>query len=101
MSDFDDLPNLLGDATLLAVKEHLETLRMDNPEDVGADPDGEAVPNKNYIKIKAMKNRAASDILSIMAKVDSNALKGRRTDRTQVVLRRILEWDKEEAPVKQ
>lgn len=91
--DIDNLPALLGEATLLAVQEHLETLRMDNPEDVGVADDGRTpIPNPNYIKIKAMKNRAASDLLAIMARVDSDALKGRRTDRTMEVIKRIKNW---------
>lgn len=92
-SDIDNLPTLLGEATLLAVQEHLDTLKMENPEDVGMAEDGRTpIPNPNYIKIKGMKNRAASDLLAIMARVDSDALKGRRTDRTMEVIKRIKNW---------
>lgn len=97
-SDIDNLPTLLGEATLLAVQEHLDTLRMENPETITIPPKGkpeepcDEVPNPNYIKIKGMKNRAASDLLAIMARVDSDALKGRRTDRTFAIIQRIKNW---------
>jgi hypothetical protein len=81
VSQFDTIANLLTEGTQLALEEHLETLRMDNP------PEGE-----NYIKIKAMKSKAASDILAIRARVDSQSLKGRNLDRLGSVLKQVREW---------
>lgn len=97
MAETDNLADLLGEATILALHEHLETLKMENPEEVKvpiADKPGQFddVPNPLYIKIKVMKNKAASDILAIMSRVDGQSLKGRRTDRTQKVLDSVRSW---------
>lgn len=82
----------LGEAAELAIAEHLETLKMENPEEIGLDDKQKPIPNPNYIKIKAFKNRAASDILAIMSRVDPQSMKGRKTDRTLKVLERVMSW---------
>lgn len=79
----------LGEAADLAIAEHLSTLKMDTPEQELAD----GTPNPLFVKVKAFKNRAASDILAIMSRVDPQSMKGRRTDRTKMVLDKIMGWD--------
>lgn len=81
---------------MLAIAEHLDTLKMDvPPQDVEiVSKDGEVVstPNPLWIKVKTLKNRAASDVLNIMRNVDPQAMKGRKTDRLQSLIHGITAW---------
>ena len=98
----DKLPDLIAEATVLAIEEHLETLRMENsPESDRLSSEGKPLPNPNYLKIKAMKNKAASDLMRIMATVEPDALKGRRRDRLEEVLKRVKAWQSPAPATKQ
>lgn len=102
MSSFDKLPDLIAEATVLAIQEHLETLRMENDADSDRmTEDGKPLPNPNYLKIKAMKNKAASDLLRIMSTIEPDALKGRRRDRLEEVLKRVKAWEAPASATKQ
>ena len=90
----DYVPDLMAKAMGLAIKEHLETLEMENdPNSEHTTEDGKPLPNPNYLKIKAMKNKAASDLLRIMSTIEPDALKGRRRDRLEEVLKRVKGWE--------
>lgn len=97
MNRDEKLSTDLADAAELAIQEHLSTLRLDMPiqEVDAADPTtGEVrkIPNPLWVKMKAFKNRAASDVLNIVSRVDPQSMKGRRTDRTKAILDRIAQW---------
>jgi hypothetical protein len=93
----------LGEAADLAVQEHLSTLRLDMPAqeiDATSPTTGEvmSIPNPLWVKMKAFKNKAASDILNIVSRVDPQSMKGRKTDRTRQILDRIHSWTDGKAP---
>ena len=93
----EKLSSDLGEAADLAVAEHLDTLKMKLPEQELSD----GTPNPLFVKVKAFKNRAASDILAIMSRVDPQSMKGRKTDRTKMVLDRIMGWSSDKPQTKQ
>lgn len=73
---------LLNEAVKLALEEHLDTLRMEN------NPYG----NPQYIKIKQMKAKAASDIMSLQGRIDPERLKGRDRSKAQQLAEKIETW---------
>lgn len=88
----------LGEAAELAIAEHLKMLKMAAPpQDIEMQhpQTGElaTVPNPLWIKVMALKNRAASDVLNIMRSVDPQSMKGRKTDRTRKILDRVMGWE--------
>jgi hypothetical protein len=85
-SQFDKIAELLARGTELALEECIRTLEMENPETLNGDP------HPNYIKIKALKSKAASDILGIRTRVDGASMKGRNYDRTAAVLKVVNEY---------
>ena len=78
----DENARLLNEAVSLAIGEHLDTLKMAN----------ESYGNPNFIKIKQMKAKAASDIMALQGRVDPDRLKGRDRSKAQDLLDKIENW---------
>lgn len=91
-----------GEAAQLAIEEHLSTLKLGLPaQDVDVvSKQGEvvSVPNPLWIKIKTLKNRAASDVLRIMQAIDPDSMKVRRVDRLETILKRVAAWSGPKEP---
>lgn len=92
----EKLSTNLGEAAELAIAEHLATLKMDNPEQIDVEnPETHVVEkedNPTWLKVKTLKTKAASDILRVMTAVDPQSMKGRKTDRTWEMLRKVTDW---------